>query len=239
MSAITIFHTNDLHNKLTPAKAARLRDLKASVPGSILLDAGDAIWAGNIFFRPGGEPVLKVMNDARYDAMAMGNREYHFLASGLRKKTSLARFPVLCANIRSRGGADLPSVSSVAFERASLRVVVFGLTLPMITERMLASRISGHAFEDPIETAARLVPTLREQADILVALTHIGLKRDRELASSVPGIDLIVGGHTHALLQEPEFVGKTAIVQAGWYGHHVGKVEIEPDGQVRGELIPL
>lgn len=239
MTTVTIFHTNDFHNRLTPAQALRLRELKDSVPGSLLLDCGDAIWAGNVFFRPDGEPVLKLMNDAGYDAMTMGNREFHFLAGGLRKKIGWADFPVLSANIRPTNDADLPVQSDISFIRDGMRIVVFGLTVPMITERMLSRKVSNYVFYDPIETAARLVPGLLERADVLIALTHIGLGKDRELARSVPGIDLIVSGHTHAVLEIPERVGGTAIVQAGWFARYVGKVEVGPGGQVRGELLPL
>ena len=51
-----------MHNRLTPQEAQRLRELKSSAENALLLDAGDAIWAGNIFYRPGGEPILKLMN---------------------------------------------------------------------------------------------------------------------------------------------------------------------------------
>lgn len=239
MPAITIFHTNDFHNKLTSEKAQKLKELKQSTSNSLLLDCGDAIWAGNIYFRPDGEPILKLMNDAGYDAMAMGNREFHFLATGLRKKIGWAEFPVLCANIRPTNHADLPVASDVTFNIAGLKVVVFGLTVPMITERMLSRKVSSYVFDDSIETAARIVPELRKRADILVALTHIGLKVDRELAESVPGIDLIISGHTHAVLESPEMVGQTAIVQAGWFARYVGKVEITPGSPVHAELISL
>jgi 2',3'-cyclic-nucleotide 2'-phosphodiesterase (5'-nucleotidase family) len=236
---VVILHTNDFHNKLTPAQAGRLREMKNAAAGSLLLDAGDAIWAGNVFFRPGGEPILKLMNDAGYDAMALGNREFHFLAAGLRRKIGWAEFPVLCANVRPAGGADLPVRSDITFERSGVRVVVFGLTAPMITKRMLSSKVSNYVFDDAIEAASRLVPKLRERADILVALTHIGLAADRQLASTVPGIDLIIGGHTHVILEKPEMVGRTAIVHSGWFARHVGRVEIEPGGCAHGRIISL
>ena len=239
MSRITIFHTNDFHNKLTAEKAARLRRLKDSTPNSLLLDAGDAIWAGNIYFRPTGEPILKLMNDAGYDAMAMGNREFHFMSAGLRRKISWAKFPVLCANIRPTNDAELPVTSDVTFDIGGLMVVIFGLTVPMITERMLSRKVSSYVFDDPIEMASRIVPKLRKRADLLIALTHIGLAKDRELANKIPGIDLIIGGHTHTFLDRSEIVGKTAIVQAGWFARQVGKVEIESGGGVTSELLSL
>lgn len=239
MPTITIFHTNDFHNKLTPEKAARLRQLKDSAPNSLLLDAGDAIWAGNIYFRPSGEPILKLMNDAGYDAMALGNREFHFLAAGLKRKIGWAKFPVLCANIRPTNDTKLTVSSDVTFDVGGARVVVFGLTVPMITGRMLSRKVSSYVFDDPIETALAIVPELRQRADLLVALTHIGLAKDRELAGKVSGIDLIVGGHTHAVLDRPEIVGKTTIVQAGWFARQVGKIEIELGGSTNSELFAL
>ncbi|MEN6521506.1 MAG: metallophosphatase [Armatimonadota bacterium] len=239
MQKITVFHTNDFHNRLTQEQAARLKEMKDSVPNSLLLDCGDAIWAGNIYFRPDGEPVLKLMNDAGYDAMALGNREFHFLATGLRKKIGWAEFPVLSANIRSTNHTGLPVKSDVTFDIGGIKVVVFGLTVPMITERMLSRKVSCCVFDDPIKTATALVPGLRERADILIALTHIGLKKDKELAATVPEIDLIVGGHTHTVLESPEWVGKTAIVQAGWFAHYVGKVEIDAPGKISAVLMNL
>lgn len=82
MARITIFHTSDMHNKLTPAQAEVLHTLKSANPGSLMFDSGDAIWAGNVFWRPGGEPILDMMNAVPYDALCMGNREFHFLGHG-------------------------------------------------------------------------------------------------------------------------------------------------------------
>lgn len=223
----------------------------------MLLDAGDAVSAGNITFHREGEPILDLMSSAGYDAMTIGNREFHFSQMGLRATLSRAKFPVLCANLRpvgspslctplSPGSADDEPVSllpDIALSRYHLfenpaigRIVVFGLTVPMITERMLARKVSAYVFDAPIPTAARLVPYLRArfQPDLLIALTHIGLGKDRTLAESVPGIDLIVGGHSHNILPEGERVGETLIVQTGCYAHSVGIVTIarreEPEG---------
>lgn len=228
MSVLTVLHTNDLHGKLTDRGAEVIARERSSAPHSLLLDCGDAISSGNIYYRPGGEPILARLSDLGYDAMAMGNREFHFLGAGLRSKVSLARFPILSANLRSRNGAVGPTVkASASFDIEGCRITVFGLTVPMITKKMLASKVSPFWFEDPIATATEIVPQLRAESDILIALTHIGLQSDTELAGAVDGIDLIVGGHTHAVLTEPRWVGRTAIVQAGWWGHYLGKVEID------------
>ena len=83
---------------------------------------------------------------------------------------------------------------------------------------------------------------LRKDCDLLIALTHIGIKQDRELAESVPGIDLILGGHTHTVTEQPERVGDTFLLHSGFYAHYVRRIELEvADGKldVKSELIGL
>jgi len=269
MARLTILHTSDMHNKLTPDLASRLRSLARASPGCLVLDSGDAIWAGNIFWRPGGEPILDLMNSVPYDAMCMGNREFHFLDVGASSKTSRAGFPVLSANLRrsrDRGGeergAGLHVVSVPAeedcgaapfsrrarvcacahFERDGLRITVLGLSVPCITQGMLARRVSSFYFDQPISAARELAPSLRDDCDVLIALTHLGVKQDRELAAAVPGIDLILGGHTHTITNEPELVNGTRILHHGFYAHYVGKVGVELEHgrlSVKDELVPL
>ncbi len=243
MPNLTILHTNDLHGKLRPDGVERIRLARESASECLLLDAGDAVTSGNIYYRPGGEPALALMSEAGYDAMAMGNREFHFLRPGLHSKVRLARFPVLCANIRGADDDIGPSIRrSMTVERGGFRVAIFGLTVAMITRKMLASRVSPYWFEDPVDAAMEIVPSLRAEADVVIAVTHIGAKSDETLAQAVPGIDLIVGGHTHSVLAEPIRIGGASIVQAGWFAHCLGKVEIsgEPGRLlITGSLLEL
>lgn len=243
-----VLHTNDFHNCLTDAGAARLKDAIAGLNGApyVLLDAGDAIKAGNIGVSPFGEPILERMSDLGYRAMTMGNREFHVWQAALQTKIAQARFPILSANVRPRReGAALPVQDSVTFEVGGLQVAVFGVTVPMVTERMAVKSVSNFVFDDPVEVAQRMVTRLRYHADVLIALTHIGLREDQHLARTVKGIDLIVGGHSHVSLPEPERAaeGGTPIVQAGsharFFGHvtlTVGRDGVRVEG---GSLHPL
>lgn len=258
MGRVTVFHTSDIHNKLTAEYARKLHDLKASEPGSLMFDSGDAIWSGNVYWRPGGEPVLDLMSSVPYDALCMGNREFHFLGIGMNAKVSKAQFPILSANLRSKLMPDSRQLSApvpqhsklntqpvapCAFlERDGMRIGVMGLSVPCVTERMLVKKVSDYYFEQPIAAARELVPRLREQCDLVIALTHIGIKHDRELAERVEGIDVILGGHTHTVTPEPERVGRTWILHHGFYIRYVGKVtaDVESgDVRVSSELIPL
>ncbi len=227
MPDITILYTGDLHGKLNPNAAERIKAEKAACDNCLLLDAGDAVSSGNIYWRPGGEPILATMSEIGYDMMALGNREFHFLQYGFKSKISLARFPVLSANLKCNDGklASM-TIPSVTLNLAGLRVAVFGLTVPMITSKMLVRFISPYCFECPVKTAAEIVPVLRESANIVIALTHVGVEIDKEIASRIKGIDLIVGGHTHIASTEPIIVGNTKIFHSGWWGQYLGKVEL-------------
>ena len=226
-----ILHTNDFHAHLTEAGAARLRAAVAGLNGEpyLLLDAGDAVKAGNIGVSPFGEPILETMSALGYHAMTMGNREFHVWQAALETKIAQAKFPVLCANVRPRTAATLPVQPNVTFTVGGLRVAVFGVTVPMVTERMKIATLSSFVFDDPIATAKNQVAELRPYADILIALTHIGLTQDKRLAEAVSGIDLIIGGHSHNVLTEPEIICEIPIVQTGSHAHFYGHVALTAD----------
>jgi 2',3'-cyclic-nucleotide 2'-phosphodiesterase (5'-nucleotidase family) len=247
VSTLVVLHTNDLHNRLVRCqeRAQYLRDQvqreRQREGAVLLLDAGDAVGAGNLTFHPGGEPILDWMSDLGYDAMTVGNREFHFTETGFVTTLSRARFPVLCANIRAQGDARLPVQPHVILYLPVGRVGIFGLTVPMITERMLSRHVSAYVFDDPIRRGCEVAEELRPQVDVLIALTHVGLSQDVRLAQSANGIDLIVGGHSHSTLTQPLWEGSTAIVHAGHHAHFLGRVEVEPGSPARieGRLIPL
>lgn len=235
---LSILHTNDFHNNLKAREAGKLAQIKAGLGSeALLLDAGDAISAGNVDVRFGGEPILTLMSDLGYDAMTMGNREFHVMENWLSLKIANARFPVLCANMLRKGeGGELPvRAHLVKTLPGGLRVGVFGVTVPMVTSRMAARVVSAFLFEDPAVAARREIAALRAGVDVLIALTHIGIRADERLASLCPEIDLIVGGHSHVALAEPERGFGVPIVQAGWFAHYAGvtRVEVAENGRPR------
>jgi 2',3'-cyclic-nucleotide 2'-phosphodiesterase (5'-nucleotidase family) len=224
---IHLFHTNDFHNKLSPSGVERLRNAVSAIAPNpyLLLDAGDAIKAGNLGLSPSGELILTTMSDLGYHAMTMGNRETHPLLAAVRGKIGMARFPVLSANQVPRKEVLLHTQSFTLLNMGNMRVGVFGVTIPMVTERSKDKILWDTVFNSPIEAAQKTVATLRPQCDLLIALTHIGFTRDKELLESVSGIDILVGGHSHTRLDEPVYVGDVPIVQTGCfakaYGHGI------------------
>jgi len=227
MRALTVIHTNDLHNALTERHAQILREeKKRHAPNVLLLDAGDAVGSGNLTYRPDGEPILDRMGRAGYDAMAVGNREFHFTVTGFRCKIGLAPFPVLSANIRPLRD-DAAVVCQPWIEKSTPnigRVAIFGLSIPMIRRGMGVLPLSAYVFDDPIEVGVRITEELRPRCDLLICISHLGIKRDLELARRSPDLDLIVGGHSHTPMENGIVVGRTLIVQAAPYARRYGVV---------------
>lgn len=230
---LTVLHTNDFHNHLNAARAARIDELRlVSGPETLLVDAGDAISAGNVGVRLGGEPILTLMSDIGYQAMAMGNREFHISDTVLRHKIGNARFPVLCANMRYKEGHDapLPVLSDVIVTTpGGTRIGIVGVTVPMVTLRMAARHVSAFVFDDPLVAIATRYDVLRTQVDAAIVISHAGYKVDQKIAATFPDLALVIGGHSHVVLESAETKSGAPVVQAGSHGRFIGRVLIERD----------
>jgi len=234
---VVIFHTADLHNRLRPEAARRLKGLKASHPGCLLLDAGDAVAAGNLTFRPGGEPILRAMAEIGYDAMAMGNRESHPRRSFLARKLRDATFPVLAAGIAAKK-SPVPEIVKpyVILRSGGERVAIIGSTRQITKPGSVWAGITDYAWEDPVQVAASLVPELGVRADLVICLSHCGLATDRKLAA-LPGVSLVLGGHSHRRVIE-QGEGAT-IVHPGSHGRWVSRSKFRGRELLGVELLPL
>jgi len=248
MPVLHILHTNDLHNKLTPAKRAFIGELKRHfAPDVLLLDAGDAVGAGNLGTR-NREPILEMMDEANYDAMAMGNRESHPTRAALEKKLKDARFPVLAANLRARRNARIPRVVQEYIEFAfgeedeESVVTVIGLAPAITPPDSFWAKMTDYVYDDPLKTGPGLAKKLRPETDLLIALTHIGFDLDVQLCAS-PDIDLVIGGHTHRAVMPPERHGHAWLAATEAHAVHIGHLTVtyETEGivEITGELIPL
>lgn len=215
---LKIFHTNDMHNKLSSEFA------DFSSRPDLLLDAGDAIGGSNTLFNF-KEPILEKMGKLGYDAMAIGNREFHYIRAIMEKRRKEAGFPLLSASI-----LDLKNKSKDIFspylikEIKGVKIAILGLTVQILPPGSLWERIMKFKFLDPVDAVNKYLAELKAKSDFLIVLSHIGKDRDRELAKEVPHIDIIVGGHSHTPLEQPLKTGKTLIVQAGFRATSYGSL---------------
>jgi 2',3'-cyclic-nucleotide 2'-phosphodiesterase (5'-nucleotidase family) len=232
---LRILHTNDTHGTLTDARAEALRPLRDA--SDLYFDSGDAIKAGNLGIPLRPEAVWPKLSGLECTASALGNRETHVLESAFRAKLAGASHPLLCGNLRDRdGGRPLPG--TLWLKVGDLRVGVFSVMVPMVTERMKTQMASRYLWDPPLIVARELANALRPEVDLLIALTHIGFRQDQELAETVPGIDIILGGHSHTALESPIRRGGTWICQGGSHCRYVGMYEWE-DGRLSGGLRPF
>jgi len=203
-------------------------------------DSGDCVKAGNLAISLREEPVWSHLAELRCTASTIGNRESQVNEAAFWMKMKGYRHPVLCANMRRKDGT-YPLQNELELECGGLHVGVFGVMVPMVTERMkLSAAASSFLWEQPIPVAREVVKRLKVSSDLLIALTHIGLREDRKLAEACPEIDLILGGHSHDVLEEPERIGKTWICQGGSHGRFAGVYRWTPGaGLTESELVPL
>jgi 2',3'-cyclic-nucleotide 2'-phosphodiesterase/3'-nucleotidase len=238
---------------------------RAKNPNVLLLSTGDTI-QGNSFafyFRnapgptPSGtttltNPMMAAMNMMGYNAFAIGNHEYNFGNQTFVKALSQAEFSVLGANVADDGRYGLASVpveDYVTFNVDGLKVAVLGLTNPRVPSYELPSNIAGLTFTGGFEAAQALVPQIiaNEDPDLLVSLEHLGYApyegsrpedTDVYLAQNVAGIDVIIGGHSHTLLDPGVVVTSTInpegtlIAQANRYATYLGKTTVGYTGNI-------
>ncbi len=221
-----IYHTSDLHDRRHIV--APLRRLRAERPG-LLVDCGDALRGSQTVYHR-REPIVEELDAAHYDLQAIGNREFHYLFGLVGRRLGAMHHPVVCANLVDTRGRPLPftpDCALVADDGAPIRF--FGLLVPQYPAGSPWERLFGWRFLDPYAVAAELAATT-PATTTLIALSHLGLRADRELAARVPRLDVILGGHSHDTLPQPELVGEVPIVHAGPYGAFASRTELERSG---------
>ena len=235
MASVSILHTNDLHGALDDAREASLGRLRKDA--DLYFDTGDAVKSGNLGVPLRQEPVWARFGRLDLTASVIGNRETHLVEAGFKAKLAGATQPILCANLRTKSG-ERPLKGEMVLEVGGLRIGVFGVSVPMVTERMAAKAASAYLWDPPVPVAAECVARLRSEVDLLIGLTHIGHRADLSLAQAVAGIDILLTGHSHTVLALPVRVGETWICQGGSHAHYAGLYTWEA-GVLSGRLHPL
>lgn len=218
----------------------------------LVLDAGDFLMGTLLAMLEESTGFqLSLMKKMGYDAVTLGNHEFdfgpHTLAKIIAQSANKGIVPSLVASnliFSKKDTADdaLERLSdqkiintSLIIERNGLRLGIFGILGQAATRN--APKTMPVKFKDPVKTAQKYVRYLREtgKVDMIICLSHSGITMDKTgdwsgedvlLARKVPGIDLIISGHTHILLEKPIIVNGTPIVLAGCYGAWVGRYEV-------------
>ncbi len=233
------------------AKVATLvREIRAERPHALLLDSGDTIQGSPLEYfhgrlnNPPPDPMMLAMNALGYDAMTIGNHEYNFGLAVLNKARSEAKFPWLSANTYRTGTDQTAYQPYLIKEVDGVRIGILGLTTPGIPNWEDPANYAGLVFRETVAAARHWVPVLREKehADLVVIPMHMGFERDLRtedvwpgqvpdenaalaIAEQVPGIDVMLLGHTHRDIPMYERDG-VLFTQAGRWGDRLARVDV-------------
>lgn len=251
---LTILFTNDTHSRIDafPANgpnagmggiAARKKLIDAirkQEEHVLLFDAGD-IFQGTPYFNFfKGALEMKAMQWLGYDAATLGNHDFDEGVENLVKQMGHTQFPFVVANYQVDATPLKGKVKPYhVFVKGGKRIGVFGLGIDpkgLIPEKLFGKVV----YTDPYEAASRMVAQLRiqEKCELVICLSHLGYRyqdekpSDVRVASMVSGIDVIIGGHTHTVLEVPEKIsqsngGVTYICQTGHSGIRLGRIDLE------------
>ncbi|HEV7455399.1 MAG TPA: 5'-nucleotidase C-terminal domain-containing protein [Roseococcus sp.] len=262
VSRVALLHLNDFHSRHEPiaASGATCRPGEACFGGSariataisqareaaradqrpaLLLEAGDSFMGSLFFSHHEGLAEAAVQRAWGVQGFALGNHEFDKGPATLARYIEAAGFPVLCANLDATAEPALAGrvLPTVTFRNGPARLVVVGLITP--DTPAISSPGPNLRITDPAEAAERAVwAARREGPATVVLLSHLGLAEDARLAARVPGVDAIIGGHTHLRIAPPRLVDgpdrPVLIVQAGAYGRFLGRLDLDlaADGTV-------
>ncbi|WP_231893425.1 5'-nucleotidase C-terminal domain-containing protein [Rossellomorea aquimaris] len=242
---LSIMHTNDTHAHVEgyPRLFTAVNDVRAQKENTLLLDAGD-VFSGTLYFRQYlGLADLWFMNELGFDAMTLGNHEFDKDSKTLANFIKEMNFPMVSSNVTVTGDADLEPLfkneigtpgeggsvyPAMIKEVDGEKVGIFGLTTP--DTAFISNPGENVVFEDAVEKSNATIEMLEnEGVNKVIALSHLGYSYDLDLAEVVDGLDIIVGGHSHTVLDEPVVIEKeepTLIVQAGEYLNLLGLLDV-------------
>jgi 5'-nucleotidase len=246
---LTILHVNDTHSHIDPQRSGdykgrggvieqaayidsvRCADGKRNV---LLVHAGDFSQGTSYFTELGGNIEIDVLNALRFDVVTLGNHEFDNGIEELSRRLKNLEAEVVCANYDFEGTAlDGLVKPYTIIRRGGKKIGIIGL-LTDIMEVVDADIARMLTYQEPSQVVNRLSGYLKEEkdCDMVICLSHLGYGADKELAASIRNVDLIVGGHSHTLLDDKQTVndldGEEVIIVQNWkWGLNVGHLSID------------
>ncbi len=254
---LTILHTNDVHSRLEPfpmdggrnqglggvaGRAQLINNIRREEEYVLLLDAGDIFQGTPYFNLYKGEPEIKAMSSMKYDACTIGNHDFDAGMENLAMQlTNHANFPMLVANYDFTGTPmENKTQPYKIFKKGKIKIGVFGVSIE--GRGLIPDSLFGATkYLDPVQKANETADKLKrnEGCDMIICLSHLGYQykdsnkvSDEVLAKESENIDLIIGGHTHTFLDNPNVFknknGYDVIVnQVGFAGIILGRLDFE------------
>lgn len=236
---VTLLQVNDVYQFLpvergTEGGLARLstlrKEIKQQSPNTLFLLSGDTISPSVESITYKGRQMIDAWNQIGLDYSVFGNHEFDFGPVVLRERVAESNFKWLGANVidKKTGKTFADTPAFVIREFQGVKVGLFGITLP--ETKITSSPGPDVEFRNSCETAKKVIGQIKDAgARTIIALTHLSLKEDKELARCAEGIDIIIGGHEHTLLQSSS--AGTPIFKMTADGREMARVDLNIDAK--------
>lgn len=235
---LIIIHMNDTHGhdeeengKYGAARrAAYIKQVKSTNNNILVLHAGDTV-TGSIYstiFK--GQDEVKIMNKLGVGAATVGN---HFIDYGLDNFNQIIKdrkFPTISVNIKNKSDNSYYAKPYMVTNINGIKIAVVGVTVKNAGYN--PKYIQSLVIEDEIESLKNFMSQipLNKTNDVTILLSHAGYNVDIQIAQNMANtFDVIIGGHTHTVLEKAQIVNGTPIVQAGSYGQYLGNINLNID----------
>ncbi len=251
MTQITILYTGDIHAqaerflRTAYVVESQRNELTALGRHVITVDAGDVEDRTLIESELSkGATMFRLLKEAGYTAGAIGNgAAVAYGPQVLAEIAQASHLPLLCANLLTKEGTSLPgTVSTLVIQCGSIQVGLIGLTYEI---EGVYDQVFELTMPDLVKITMQHIARLRADGCKLVGVvSHLGYEQDVRLAQSAPGLNFVIGGHSHTALKYPEDVDGVPICHAGDYGRLVGRLDLSVNEQGKvtqwyGTLLPV
>lgn len=256
--SIVILYENDVHCAIDDyAKLAGLRDaIKAADTAFVaVVSSGDYLQGGVVGSLSEGQYIIDIMRQVHYDAVTIGNHEFDYGGARMKELIPQLKVPVTCANFFDVGAAAPFYAPYVICSYGDRRVAYVGVLAPesMMEESYSFYDENGNLIydlhtDDVPQLVQKAVDQARKEgADFVVLLSHMGEKQpiigpsSHELIAATRGIDVVLDGHTHSVIEREEVTnldGKPVLItQTGTQFANIGKMVISADGKISTSLL--
>jgi len=244
---LTILHWNDLHARNLPYKVSKKNDTVSYYIGgisnmlgyinkyrnenSLVLNAGDDFQGSPISTITRGRSQIELLNLFNLDAFVIGNHEFDYGRMSLDSSLKNANFDFLSANVFIKSEKKTAGKPFIIKKINGIKCGIIGITAPDLMTLTLPANVSDVVMLniDSVITAA-VKYLKKKKCDLIILLTHVGVDNDKTLAEKFhKDIDIIIGGHSHTPLFEPEIVNGVIVAQAGSYSRWLGKIDLKID----------
>lgn len=248
---LVILHTNDTHSHIEPLpmtdkynpgqggavnRKAIIDSIRRVEKNVLLIDAGDFVQGTPYYNMFKGRAEADAMNLMKYDLTVIGNHEFDYGLDTLKMVFQRLKFPVLCCNYDFSQTVLKDMVKPyVILKKGGIKIGIIGVGID--PEGLVQKdKYAGMTFKPIIETVNEYAKLLKEEkkCDLIICVSHIGYTQDQVLAEKSENLDIIIGGHSHTFMKQPDMrkniSGKEVMVyQTGRYGVNLGKIEVNFD----------